>query len=104
VAEQNERYFEAELLRMRGEVMLAQDAANETASIECFERSLATARRQQTRAWELRTAMSLGRLLARRGRAAEAAAILRPVTDWFQEGLATADLREARELLAAWEP
>jgi TOMM system kinase/cyclase fusion protein len=100
---QDERYFEAELLRLRGELMLAADASHKGAAIDCFHRSLEIAAQQRARAWELLTAMSLGRTLAREGRPGEAAGLLKPVLDWFTEGTDTSDLREARALLAEWQ-
>jgi TOMM system kinase/cyclase fusion protein len=103
VASTGERWFEAELCRLRGEVMLALDPTSEAVVEECFRRGLAIARRQQCRAWELRTATSLGRFLSLRGRTEEAKSTLQPVLDWFQEGMDTADLREARALLTAWQ-
>ncbi len=103
VAARDERTFEAELLRLRGEVMLALSVSNEAAAMECFSHSLEIARRQQARAWELRAAMSRGRVLHRQGLVEEARATLSPVVEWFQEGLEIADLREARELLATWQ-
>lgn len=99
ITETGERLSEAEILRLRGEVMLAQDPKNEGAAEECFRRALDVARRQQARAWELRVAMSLARLLAKRGSNAEGRSILMPVYEWFQEGQDTGDLREARALL-----
>jgi hypothetical protein len=98
--ETGERFFQAEILRVRGEVLLAGDG-DAAGAAACFERGLAIAREQQARAWELRLAQSWGRLLARSSRPSEARALLAPIVDWFREGLETADLRDARALLAA---
>lgn len=93
-----ETWLEAELHRLRGEVTLALHPSEEAAAEECFRRGLDVARRQQSRALELRNAISIGRFLRRQGRAEEAKNILTPVLGWFEEGTETADLREAREL------
>ncbi len=65
-----------------------------------FQTSLAVARRQQAKSWELRATISLARLLAAQGRPREARAQLAEVYNWFTEGFDTRDLREARALLA----
>jgi predicted ATPase len=57
------------------------------------------ARHQQAKSWELRTAMSLSRLLQQQGKRDEARELLAPVYGWFTEGFDTADLREAKALL-----
>ena len=80
--------------------MVAQDPTNESAAEGCFRRGLSIARERQTRAWELRTAISLSRLWQRQGRGEEAQALLREISDGFSEGLDTADLQDARALLA----
>ena len=67
----------------------------------CFQQALTIARRQQAKSWELRAAMSLSRLWQQQGKRAEAYALLAPIYDWFTEGFDTADLQEARALLAA---
>jgi predicted ATPase/class 3 adenylate cyclase len=88
--------FEAELHRMRGEVLLPRDEAAAEAS---FERSLSIARRQSAKLWELRAAVSLARLWRDQGRRDDARNLLAPVYDWFTEGFATPDLQAARKLL-----
>jgi predicted ATPase len=65
----------------------------------CFQQSLAIARRQQAKSWELRAAMSLSQLWQRQGKGAEARALLAPIYSWFTEGFDTADLQEAKTLL-----
>jgi class 3 adenylate cyclase/tetratricopeptide (TPR) repeat protein len=92
-----ERMFEAELLRLRGELLLGLGAAREAET--AFAHALAVARGQEARMWELRAAESLARLWAERGRRAEARELLAPVYDWFSEGSDTADLKEAKGLL-----
>ena len=92
-------FIQAELLRLRGEVMLAKKPDDGDAAEQHFIRGLEIARRQNARAWELRLVMSLGRLWARRGRSSEARQIIESSLAGFTEGLDTADLREARLLL-----
>jgi hypothetical protein len=95
---------EAELHRLRGEILLMQTAGGGNPSAAeaemCFRRGIEIARRQEARALELRCATSLGRFLHRRGSSAEARGVLAPVYEWFSEGLETADMQAARTLLA----
>jgi predicted ATPase len=94
-----ERYYEAELHRLTGELLL-QHATPEVSHAEaCFQQSLAIARRQQAKALELRAAMSLSRLWQQQGKRDAAHALLAPIYGWFTEGFDTADLQEAKELL-----
>jgi predicted ATPase len=65
----------------------------------CLQRSLAVARKQGARFWELRAAVSLARLWRNQGRHDEARHVLGPVYGWFTEGFDTPDLKEAKELL-----
>src|SRR5262249_1204280 len=98
-----ERYYAAELHRLTGELLL-QHAAPEVSHAEiCFQQALAIARRQQVKALELRAAMSLSRLWHQQGKRDEARALLAPIYGWFTEGFDTADLQEAKALLAALE-
>jgi predicted ATPase len=90
----------AELLRVKGDFLLKVGAANASETAErYFIESLAIARREATRSWELRTAVSLARLWCTRNRAEEARAVVSEVYRIFEEGLDTADLRAARALL-----
>jgi predicted ATPase len=99
VDENGERCWEAELHRLKGELVLRRE---EQAEAEvCFQLALHIARRQHARLWELRAATSLGRLWQRQGKKAEARALLDDIYSWFKEGFDTADLREARALLEA---
>ena len=82
---------------MKGEILLQQQASGEAEG--CFRGSLEVARAQQAMSLELRTAMSLARLLRDQGRSEEARALVSPVYDWFSEGFDTADLKDARALL-----
>jgi predicted ATPase len=95
-----ERWAIAEILRVKGELLLLQGASGAAAAAEDgFRLALDWARRQGALSWELRAATSLARLLSDRGRSADAVALLQPVHDQFTEGVATADLKAAKELL-----
>jgi predicted ATPase/class 3 adenylate cyclase len=90
-------WWEAELYRLRGELLLSAD--NEAAAEACFHQALDIAPRRQARSLELRAAMSLARLWQRQGKHAEAYQLLTPIYGWFTEGFDTADLKEAKALL-----
>jgi hypothetical protein len=90
----NERIWMAELKRSQGETLLAQSAANGLAAEACFRRGLEIARTQGARAWELRCATSLHRLVGRD----DTRATLQQAVEGFAEGMTTADLVEARRL------
>jgi len=96
-----ERIYEAELYRLQGELLLAGASAQQVEAAACFQQALAIARRQQAKSWGLRAAMSLARLWQHQGQRAEAHALLAPIYGWFTEGFDTADLQEAKALLAA---
>jgi predicted ATPase len=95
------RFYEAELHRIKGELLQTQSSANHTEAETCFHHALAIARHQQARSWELRAAMSLARLWQSQGKRTEAYALLAPIYGWFTEGFDTADLRDAKALLEA---
>jgi predicted ATPase len=94
-----ERFYEAEVHRVQGALVLAQAADQRALAETCFQHALDVARRQQARSWELRAAMSLGRLWQQQGKQAEARELLAPIYGWFTEGFDTADLQEAKTLL-----
>jgi len=94
-----ERVWEAELVRLQGELRLAADPNDVDEATECFRRAIDIARGQAARSWELRAGLSLARRLAAKGRGAEARGALAGVYDWFTEGFDTADLQEAKALL-----
>jgi predicted ATPase len=100
-SEQNEGHWAiAELLRVKGELLLLRGAPAAAAAAEDhFRQALGWARRQEALSWELRAAMSLARLLRDQGRPADAMALLQPVYDRFTEGFDTADLKAAKALL-----
>jgi predicted ATPase len=93
-----ERWFEAELHRLQGELLRLAGGDRATAEA-CFLRALAVAREQSAKLWELRAAASLARLLAERGKRSGAHDLLAPINHWFSEGFDTADLQEAKALL-----
>jgi predicted ATPase len=109
VEQTGERYYEAELHRQRGELLLlraekrhpAQGSREQYDAETCFQQALDVSRRQEAKALELRAAMSLSRLWRLQGKRAEAYALLAPVYGWFTEGFDTADLQEAKALLEA---
>jgi predicted ATPase len=95
-----ERWYEAERHRLKGALLLALSAGHQAEAEVCFWQALAVARQQQARSWELRSAMSLGRLWQQQGKRAEAYQLLAGIYGWFTEGFDTADLQEAKALLA----
>ena len=114
VDKNGERCWEAELYRLKGELLLRQVEAEAKVEVtteadahyreaeRCFERALEVARRQRAKSWELRAAMSLCRLRhshGSQGKREAARGTLAEIYGWFSEGFDTADLREARALL-----
>ena len=105
VEETEERYYEAEAHRLKGELLLRRGGAGALAAAEAsFQKSLEVARGQQAKAWELRAATSLARLLSSQGRSPEGLKVLKNVYDWFTEGFDTPDLKDARRLLDELSP
>jgi TOMM system kinase/cyclase fusion protein len=94
-----ERVYEAELHRLKGELLLALSLDNHVEAEACFQQSLAVARHQEAKSLELRAAMGLSRLWQEQGKQADAQALLAPVYSWFTEGFDTADLQGAKALL-----
>jgi predicted ATPase len=96
-----ERWFEAELHRRRGELLLSLAEGERGKAEACFHRSIAVSREQNAKMWELRAAMSLAQLWRDQGRRADARDLLTPLYGWFTEGFDTADLKDAKALLDA---
>ena len=94
-----ERYWEAEVNRVAGEIALMSQVGDTAQAQVCFERALAVARQQQAKSWELRASMSLARLWRDQGKVQQARELLAPVYGWFTEGFDTRDLKEAKALL-----
>jgi predicted ATPase len=109
------RWWEAELHRLRGELLLQSGVQSPESSVfahhaalrmpheaeaeACFQRALDIAHRQQAKSLELRAVVSLARLWQQQGQQAEARELLAPIYGWFTEGFDTADLQEAKALL-----
>jgi predicted ATPase len=97
--QQEERWWEAEVSRLRGVLLLRQPGTPQAEAEACFQRALDIARRQQAKSLELRAALSLARLWQQQGKRSEAYNLLAPIYSWFTEGFDTADLQEAKALL-----
>ena len=92
-----ERYYEAELLRLRGDLLNA--IGDRAAAEQSYHDALAVAKRQSARTLELRAATSLARLWRDQRKRCEARDLLAPIYGWFTEGFDTPDLKEAKALL-----
>jgi len=93
------RFFEAELYRLKGALLLKQGVPDTSQAEAWLQRALDVARHQQAKSLELRAAISLARLWQTHGKRQEAYELLVPVYGWFTEGFDTADLKDARALL-----
>ena len=102
-----ERWFEPELYRLKGELTLkkfgvrspqplAPNTQAETEAEACFHKAIEIARQQQAKSLELRAVMSLSRLWQRQGKKGEARQLLAEIYNWFTEGFDTKDLQEAK--------
>jgi predicted ATPase len=94
-----ERAREAELYRLKGELLLALSAENHGEAEAYFRQALEVAHRQSAKAWELRAVMSLSRLWQNQGKKEKARRMLAEIYNWFTEGFDTADLKDAKALL-----
>jgi predicted ATPase len=99
VERSKEKWGEAEVHRIAGEIALKPLSPNPEKAEAHFSRALAVARAQQAKSWELRAAMSLARLWRDQGKVQRARELLAPVYGWFTEGFDTRDLKEAKALL-----
>ena len=99
VNKNGERWWEAELYRLKGELLLALATDNRLEAETCFHQALHVAHHQQAKSLELRAAMSLARLWQRQDKHVEAQQLLTEVYGWFTEGFDTVDLQEAKALL-----
>jgi predicted ATPase len=93
------RFHEAELHRLKGELLRARVSDDHMEAEGCFRQALDLAHRQEAKSLELRAAMSLSRLWQHQGKCTEARELLAPIYGWFTEGFDTADLQEAKLLL-----
>jgi len=96
-----ERFYEAELYRLKGELLLVRSTENQGEAEAYFQQALAVARHEQAKSLELRAAMSLSRLWQHQGKNEQARQLLASIYSWFTEGFDTADLQEAGALLEA---
>ena len=94
-----ERWYEPELYRLRGALLVQQSSDHHTEAETCFARAMAMASNRSAKSWELRAATSLSRLWQQQGRRTDAYQLLAPVYGWFTEGFDTADLYDARALI-----
>ena len=94
-----ERFYEAELYRLQGELLLGHDSSNEAEAETCFWQALEIARHQQAKGLELRAATSLSQLWRQQGKRNEARELLAPIYSWFTEGFDAVDLQEVRAFL-----
>jgi predicted ATPase len=99
VAKTGERFYEAELYRIKGDLLLKQAAPNEDEAESCFHQAIDIAQHQSAKSWELRAATSLARLWQKQGKREEARKLLADIYGWFTEGFDTGDLKEAKALL-----
>jgi predicted ATPase len=99
VAETEARWWEAELYRLQGALVLQLPRPEVDQADACFQQALDVARRQQAKALELRAATSLARLWQGQGQPRAARQLLAEIYGWFTEGFDTADLQEAKALL-----
>jgi DNA-binding SARP family transcriptional activator/predicted ATPase len=97
VEQTDERHWEAEIRRLRAELLLVQ--GDEPGAEASYQNAIEVARHQQARSWELRSATGLARLWQRQGKEEEALGLLAGIYGWFSEGFDTPDLKEARALL-----
>jgi predicted ATPase len=93
------RWYEPELYRLKGALLLQQSSDNQAEAESCFHHALDLARSQQAKSFELRTATSLAKLWQQQGKRQEAHDLLAPVYGWFTEGFDTLDLKDAKALL-----
>jgi predicted ATPase len=94
-----EQWFEAEIRRTAGEIMLLAPEPDAAKAEAQFERALCIAREQRARSWELRAAMGMARLWRDQGKRRQAHDLHAPVYGWFTEGFDTVDLKQAKILL-----
>ena len=94
-----EKWLEAEVIRLAGVIALLSAEPDIGEAEAHVVRSLAIAREQEAKSWELRAARNLARLWKDRGECNKARGLLAPIYGWFTEGFLTRDLQEAKNLL-----
>ena len=101
--QQHERWWEAEIYRLRGVLLLRQTGTSQAEAEAWLRRALDVARHQEAKSLELRAAISLSRLWQQQGKRNEARGLLAPIYGWFTEGFETPDLGEAKAFLVELE-
>jgi len=99
ITRSGEKVDHAEILRLKGEVLIIRDRSSIADAEQCFREALEVARTQEAKWWELRTAVSLVRVLRDTNRRDEAHAMLAEIYNWFSEGFDLPDLKDAKALL-----
>jgi predicted ATPase len=99
VEKTRERWCEAEVNRVAGEIALLSINPEAVKAEAYFGRALTVARQQRAKSWELRAATSMAQLWRNQGKRAEARDLLAPVYGWFTEGFDTLDLKQAEALM-----
>jgi predicted ATPase len=94
-----QRHYEAEVHRLKGELLLAQNARNAAQAEESFSTAIEISRKQHAKSWELRATTSFARLLAKQRKRDKARTMLAEIYGWFTEGFDTPDLKDAKSLL-----
>jgi predicted ATPase len=103
VEQTDERHYEAELHRLKGDLALRRSGVEaepgaQTEAEECFRKAIEIAHRQDAKYLELRAVMSLSRLWRQQGKKAEARQMLGEIVRWFSEGFDKKDLNDAKAL------
>ena len=109
VEKNDERFYEAEVYRVKGELTLQSKVQGPKSKVEeeaeeCFPKAVEIAQKQQAKSLELRAVMSLARLWQSQGKTTEARQMLAEIYGWFTEGFETKDLQEAKVLLEELSP
>ncbi len=94
-----QRHCEAEVHRLKGDLLLVQRASNAAEAEKCFRTAIEIARKRNAKSWELRATTSLARLLAKQRKKDKARTMLAEIYNWFTEGFDTPDLKDAKTLL-----
>ncbi len=94
-----ESFWVPDLLRLKGQLLLECDGANDAEAEACFHQAIDAARSQNAKSWELRAATSMARLWHSQDKTDAARDLLLPVYEWFTDGFEIADLKDAKEVL-----
>ncbi len=95
-----ERWWEPELYRLRGSLLVDMSSDNGSEAELCYRKAIESAQSQQAKSWELHAVTSLARLWQSQGKHQKAYDLLAPIYNWFTEGFDTADLKDAKALVA----